>query len=201
MMSRLSIWIVLVSCLWMALFSGCRSVTPPVNYYTLSSISSQATDTKTGGTVASSIGIGSVELPGTINQLEIVRQTDPHRLEFSSVNRWADYPDRLVPRVLQKNLSVLLPNTRVYSAPWPMGFTPDVIVSFQFFDLIATANQKVRLAAEWTIMRGDDPSTVRSHRRTYWEPIPGSGFDDLAFAHSQAIETLCREVAGTLMVP
>lgn len=200
-MSRLLIWTVLVSCVWMALFSGCRSIAPPVNYYTLSSISSQASDTNASGTDTPSIGIGSVELPGTINQLEMVRQTGPHRLEFSTVHRWADYPDRLVPRVLQQNLSVLLPDARVYSAPWPMGFKPDVMVSFQFLDLIATANQKMKLTAEWTIIRGDDPSTVRSHRRTYWEPIPGSGFDDLAIAHSQMLETFCREVAGTLMVP
>ena len=41
-----------------------------------------------------------------------------------------------------------------------------------------------------------DPSP--SHRTILSESMTGTGFDDLAAAHSRALEALCREVADVL---
>lgn len=198
-MTRFSLWTVVLSYMLIAAFSGCRSITPAVNYYTLSSISSETTaEAYDVGKAGVTIGIRSVELPGTINRTQMIRRTDNHRIEVSSFHRWADYPDRLVQQVLTKNLSLLLSDARVLSAPWPLDLKPDVTVFFQFLELIGTTDKKMLLTAEWTISGNQDPPVVQSHRRTFSEPIPGSGFDDLAAAHSQVLEWLCREVAATL---
>ena len=198
-MTRLSLWTVVFSCMLIAAFPGCRSITPAVNYYALSSMSEDAVaEAYDEGKVDVTIGIWSVELPGTINRTQMIRRTGNHRIEMSSFHRWADYPDRLVQQVLTQNLSFLLSDARVLSAPWPVDLKPDITVFFHFLELIGTADKKMLLTAEWTISGNQDPPVVQSHRRTFSEPIPGSGFDDLAAAHSQVLERLCREVAATL---
>ena len=198
-MTRLSLWTVIFSCMLIGAFPGCRSITPAVNYYTLSSISGEAAaGGLDAGKAAVTIGIRSVELPGTINRVQMIRRMDNNRIEMSSFHRWVDFPDRLVQQVLMQNLSYLLSDARVISAPWPVGLKPDVTVFFQFLEMIGTADKKMLITAEWTISDNRAPSAVQSHRRAFSEPIPGSGFDDLAAAHSQALERLCREVAATL---
>lgn len=197
-MIRLSLWTVALSCALITAFSGCRSFTPPVSYYTLSSISGQASEADASGNLDITIGIRPVELPGYIDRTQMVIRTKPHQLEISSLHRWADYPDRLVQQILGENLQALMPHARVVNVPWPVGLKPDVTVSFHFLELIGTADKKMLLGAVWTIAGAAPQSVVQTHRMTLAEPMSGKGFDDLAAAHSQVLEALCREVAKGL---
>lgn len=197
-MIRIPPWTVAFSCVLMVAFMGCRSFTPPVTYYTLRSISGQLTGTDADGKVPITIGIRPVELPGYINRTQMVTRTGSHQLVISSLNRWADYPDRLVQQIIADNLQVLMPHARVINAPWPVDLKPAIIVSFQFQELIGTADKQMLLSAVWTIAGVAPPITEQSRRVVIEESVPGSGFDDLAAAHSQVLEALCREVAREL---
>ncbi|MBC2711812.1 MAG: membrane integrity-associated transporter subunit PqiC [Desulfosarcina sp.] len=197
-MSRISLMILVVNCTLIAAFSGCRSMTPPVTYYTLSSIPGQMAESETDASGVITIGIRPVELPGYINRTQMVTRSGPHQLEISSLHRWADYPDRMVQKVLGENLQALMPHARVVNATWPVGLKPDVTVSFQFLELIGISDKKMLLNAVWTVAHGDSLSVVQSHRTILSEPMPSSGFDDLAAAHSRVLEALCRAVAETL---
>lgn len=197
-MTRLSMWTIAFGCALVTAFSGCRSLTPPVTYYTLSSISGQFTGADTDGKVPFTIGIRPVELPGYIDRTQMVTRTGSHQLAISSFNRWADYPDRLVQQLIADNLQVLMPHARLVNAPWPVDLKPDIIVSFQFQELIGTADKKMLLSAVWTFAGVASPKLKQPRRIVLEEPVPGSGFDDLAAAHSQVLEALCREVAREL---
>ncbi|HSO19869.1 MAG TPA: PqiC family protein, partial [Desulfosarcina sp.] len=150
-MTRILLWSVATGLSMLALLSGCRSITPPVVYYTIHPIVGEIAAMDADGAPAVRIGIRSVELPGTVNRTQMVRLSGANRVLISSFNRWADYPDRLVQRVIDQNLSLLLPDAHVVSAPWPVGFQPDVIVSFQFIELIAAADQTMRLDVAWSV--------------------------------------------------
>lgn len=195
-MIRSSLWAAALCWTLITAFSGCRSLTQPVTYYTLSPISGQAADT--GGAGAVTIGVRTVELPGYINRTEMVTRSGPHRLEVSSLHRWADYPDRLVQQVLGENLQALLPGASVVNSPWPVGLKPDITLFFQFKELMATGDGKMLLRAVWTVRKGDPPFTAQSHRAVLTESVPGPGFDQLAAAHSRVLESLCRMVAESL---
>jgi uncharacterized lipoprotein YmbA len=196
-MNRFLLWI-LAFCLVITVFPGCRSLTPPVTYYTLSSIPMAAVGADTDGTVAFTLGILPLELPGAINRAQMVKRTDTHQLAISSLHRWADFPDRLVQQAIGENLQVLLPEARVVNSPWPAGLKPDVTVAFQFFELIGTTDSKMSLNAQWTFVDSDQPPMVQVYRKDSVEPMPGSDFEDLAAAHSIALEVLCRDVAKSL---
>jgi uncharacterized lipoprotein YmbA len=196
-MIRISIWAVTLSFFMVTVFSGCRSMTPSVTYYTLSPMAQPSAETTATGGPAMVVGIRAVDLPGTINRTQMVTRSSPHQLEISSLHRWADYPNQLVQQTIGENLQALLPDARVVSAPWPMGLKPDVTVTFKFYELIGTTDNQVLLSAVWTITAAD-PALSGSHRLNLAEPITGKGYDALAAAHSRVLVALCRNVADTL---
>ncbi|WP_319409197.1 PqiC family protein [uncultured Desulfosarcina sp.] len=196
-MNRLSLWTVAFSCALIIGFSGCRSFTPSVTYYLLNPMTAgQASPAEAEGERIMIVGIGQMELPGYINRVQMVRRTGQNQLEVSSFHRWADYPDRMIQRVISENLQLLMADARVTSAPWPAGFKPDVTVDFSFLELIGTTEKTMLLSVLWTITGKGDPSPF--HRTTLSEAMTGTGYEDLAAAHSRALEALCREVADTL---
>ena len=200
-MSRLLMWTAVFSWVLMTVVSGCRSLTPAVTYYTLSSPVSMlqpSAATASDRTRTLIIGISSVELPGYMKRTQMVTRTGPHQLEVSSLHRWADYPDRMVQQALSENLQTLLPTAQVVSSPSPMGLKPDIILSFQILELIGTADKNMLLSARWTIAGERVPSSVQSHRTTLSETLSGMDFDDLAAAHGRVLDRLSREVAETL---
>ncbi|MCB2145374.1 MAG: PqiC family protein [Deltaproteobacteria bacterium] len=196
-MNRLSLWTVAFSCALIIGLSGCRSFTPSVTYYLLNPVDiGKISPAEAQGKRILTVGIRPIELPGYINRVQMVRRTGQNQLEVSSSHRWADYPDRMIQRVLGENLQILMADARVTSAPWPAGFKPDATVDFTFLELIGTTEKTVLLSALWTITGQGDP--LPSHRTTLSEAMTGTGFDDLAAAHSRALEALCREVAAAL---
>jgi hypothetical protein len=196
-MNRLSLWTVAFSCALIIGLSGCRSFTPPVTYYLLNPVNGgQASPGEAEGKRPMTIGIKPVELPGYVNRIQMVRRTGKNQMEVSSFHRWADYPDRMIQRVVVENLQIFLADARVYSAPWPAGIEPEVTVDLTLFELIGSTEKSMLLSALWTITGKGDPSP--SHRTTLSETMAGTGFDDLATAHSRALEVLCREVADAL---
>jgi hypothetical protein len=197
-MTRRSVWTIAFTCLLVTLFSGCRSTTPPVSYYTLSSIPAPASRTPAGEPFAVTIGIQPLELPGYVNRTHMTTRSSAHRLTISSLHRWADYPDRLVQQVLGDNLSVLIPRARVVNPPWPVGLNPDISLAVQFTELIKTPDKDVLLSAVWIISDTTEQTPMQSHRILLTEPVDGSGYDELAAAHSRLLEKLCRSVTASL---
>jgi uncharacterized lipoprotein YmbA len=172
-------------------------MTPPVTFYTLRSIP-PTSQSAGGGAFVATIGIHPLELPGYVNRTYMTTRSSQHQLEMSSLHRWAEYPDRMVQRVLGDNLRVLLPRARVVDPPWPVGLHADFSLAVQFRELIKTPENDVLLSASWTITDMAEPSAMQSHRIVLAEPVEGSGYDDLAAAHSRALEELCRSIASTL---
>ena len=196
-MIRLSIWTALLGLLMMTVFSGCRSTTSSVTYYTLSSVAQPAGVTLDADRPTLIIGIRPVDLPGIIDRVQMVTRSGPHQLAISSLHRWADYPNQLILQAIGENLQALMPDSRVVSAPWPMGLKPDVTVTVKFYELIGTADQKILLSALWTIMAAE-PSSMDSHRLNLSEPLMGKGYDALAAAHSRVLAVFCQKMADSL---
>lgn len=199
-MTRLSLWTVALCCVMITVLSGCRSFTPPVTYFFLSpmrAVPTDAVDTSVSRTVT--VGIRTVELPGYINRTQMVKRTGPNQMEIASYSRWADFPDRMVPRVIGENLQLLMADVRVYNAPWPPGLKPDVAVDVTFLELIGTTDKEVLLNAVWTINSPANASAMQSHRANLSEPITGPGFGDLAAAHSRVLAVFSQALAESLV--
>lgn len=196
-MIRLSIRAAALGLLMMTVFSGCLSTTSSVTYYTLSPVAQPVGETLDADRPNLIIGIRPVDLPGIIDRIQMVTRSGPHQLAISSVHRWADYPNQLIQQAIGENLQTLMPDSRVVSAPWPMGLKPDVTVSVKFYELMGTADQKVLLSALWTITAAD-PSSMDSHQLNLTEPLMEKGYDALAAAHSRVLAKFCQKMADSL---
>ena len=198
-MSRKLLWAFVLCTTLMAGFQGCRSLTPSVTYYVISPMTAGSVSVAdTDGSRAMTVGIRAVELPGYVNRTQMVKRAGQNQLEIASFHHWADYPDRMVQRVIGENLQLLMADAQVYSAPWPTGLKPDVTVDVTFLELIGTTDQAMLLSAVWTFTGKSDPAAAQFHRTALTEPMPASRFDDLAAAHSRVLEILCRKVAESL---
>jgi hypothetical protein len=182
----------------MTLLSACRSFTPPVRYYTLSSITEATAGSEIIGKRALTIGILPIELPGVIDRTQMVRRAGPNQLEVSSLHRWADYPDKLVQQVLEDDLQALMPAARIVNLPSPAGLRPDLTVNFRFLELIGTTDRKMHLSAVWDIAERDMPSETQSYRINLVQSMKSASFSDLAAAYSHVLGTFCRRVAESL---
>lgn len=198
-MMHFRLWWMMALALLTGLTCGCRALSPPVNYYTLSAVAAPAigVDDQTV-THPLTIGIQPVDLPGYINRLQMVTRSGANRVSVSSLNRWADYPDRMVQQTIGDNLQQLIPHVRVLNSPWPSAIKPNIILSLQFFELIGTADGRVSLGAVWNLSGGEAVNGAEPHRTVLVESMDGSGFDALAAAHSRAIGRLCQSIADAV---
>jgi uncharacterized lipoprotein YmbA len=187
-----------LSVLFATLF-GCRMASPPVSYYILEPIRQEQTvaSAKAEQTVVA-VGIRHIELPGYLNRLAIVRRSGERQVEIESLHRWADYLDRMVQQTIRANLQVLMPHASVIITPWPVGLKPDVILDYQFLELIGGPDQTMRMKVEWTVYDQSRPAPPKTHRLNLTESMKGTRFDALAAAHSAVLESLCRKTIESL---
>ncbi|GAB6909815.1 conserved hypothetical protein [Desulfosarcina cetonica] len=195
-MMRIRSWWMTGLALLTGLTCGCCALSPPVNYYTLSAIAAPAIGVDDQNVARPlMIGIQPVDLPGYINRLQMVTRSGANRVSVSGLNRWADYPDRMVQQTIVENLQRLMPHARVLNSPWPSAIKPNIILSVQFFELIGTADGQVSLGAVWNLSGGEAVDGAEPHRTVLVEPMAGHGFDALAAAHSRVIGSLCQSIA------
>lgn len=178
---------------------GCRTASPPVRYYILEPIGQEQTvpSTKADPTVVA-VGIRHIELPGYLNRLAMVRRSGERQVKIESLHRWADYLDRMVQQTIRANLQVLMPHASVIVTPWPVGLKPDLILDYQFLELIGGPDQRMHMQVEWTVYDQNDPASPKPHRLNLIESMHGTRFDALAAAHSSVLETLCRKTIESL---
>ncbi len=100
------------------LLAAC-STTPPVTYYKLNTLPEMQQDVSeavSGDHVA--VGLGPVAFPKFLDRPQIVIRQSPNRVKVSEFHRWASPLQGDFLRVLAKNISILLPMSRVAVFPW-----------------------------------------------------------------------------------
>jgi uncharacterized lipoprotein YmbA len=187
----------LTACVVVVLLAACGSP-PKERYYTLTAAA--AAPAPAAGASASSIAVGPVTVPETVDQPQLVAQAAANQVAIYEFHRWASSLKSEIARVVAANLAVELGTTRVWSYAQTTLPSPDyqVIIDVQRFD--STLGDAVTIDALWTIRRaaGGAPKTGRSLVR---EPASGAGFDALVAAHSRALARVSRDIAGVIRTP
>ena len=180
----------------MVVFTGCRSKTPPVRFYTLSTIAQTAEKTPVAEVDQPiAIGVGPMEIPKTIDRPQIVVRINPNKLEVDEFHRWAGslYEDIL--EVLTQNLSILLKSNHISAHPWEDFFNPDYRIVMDIHRFDGSPGDHIVLNVTWTITdgRGRKPLVVR--KTIIREPVLGMDFEAYVLAKSRALAHFSREIA------
>jgi uncharacterized lipoprotein YmbA len=183
-----------VACSCIVLLAACGSP-PKERYYTLAAAAS-APAAATGATTAS-IAVGPVTVPETVDQPQLVVRVAANELSMYEFQRWASPLKSEIARVIAANLAQELGTARAWSYSRATLPNPDyqVLVDIQRFD--SALGEAVTIDALWTVRRaaGGAPRTGRSSVR---EPTSGAGFDALVAAHSRALASVSRDIAGAI---
>ena len=177
------------------LLAGCRSSAPPVQFYTLSSLST-ATENANPTDVAPNIavGVGPVEIPKVLDRPQIVTRTGPNKITLDEFHRWAGPLQADFARVLAENISLLLGIDQVAVYPWEVGFEPNYRIALDIRSFEGQWGKDVRLDVIWRVADQTGQKTLAVKKSLITEPLPAANYETLVAAQSQAIAQLSREI-------
>ena len=175
---------------------GCRSTTPPVEFYTLTPLTGMSEEQKAVESMDTlAVGVGPVEIPKINDRQQIVTRTGPNKINVEEFHRWAGslYEDFL--RVLTVNLSILLHTNLVEAYPWEDYFDPDYRVFMQVHQFDGQLGEHVVLDATWTITGREAKEVLLVRKSQMKEPVQGMDYEAFVAAKSRILADLSREIA------
>ncbi len=181
------------------LLAGCRSSTPPVKFYTLSSLSSmekEAPIAEAGHGIA--IVVGPVEFPRILDRPQIVTRTSPNRLNVADFHRWAGSLHEDFARVLAEDIAFLLATNQVAVYPWVDHFKPRYGVTVDVKHFEGRLGQDVLLNVIWRVKQQENKKTLLVRESVIKEPLSTTDYEALVAAKSRAIAKLSREIADEI---
>jgi len=183
----------LVVCLiGMALLSACAS--PPSRFYTLSPIQGAPP----GRTSTITVAVGPVTIPEAVNRPEIVVQVGANQVALDELNRWAAPLQTDIQRVVMENLVHLLGTSGVSRYPQGPIAVPDFRVQIEVLRFESAPGDAAFLDAIWRVRRKSENEVITG-RTTARVPLSEQTYQALAAAHSRALGTLSRDLAGTIL--
>ena len=178
------------------LLSGCGSSGPPVQFYTLNSLSGLGPQANTPDPEQNiAIGIGPVQIPQILDRPQIVTRTGPNKIKVDEFHRWAGPLRDGFARILAENISHLLATDRVAVFPWDVDFDPQyrIVLNIRYFE--GQPGENVLLDVVWRVTGRESQKVRVAKTSVIKEPLSAQGYDALVAAKSQAIARLSREIA------
>jgi uncharacterized lipoprotein YmbA len=176
--------------------AGCRSATSPIEFYTLTPLTSASEADKVAGLGDNiAIGVGPVQIPKIIDRPQIVTRIGPNKINVDEFHRWAGsvYEDFL--RVVTMNLSLLLQSNLVASYPWEEYFDPDYRIFMEIQQFDGRLGQYALLDLTWTVTGREARDVLLVRRSLIKEPVQGEDYDAFVAAKSRILATLSHEMA------
>ena len=185
--------------LFVFLLAGCGGSSPAVKYYTLNTLREMQqgnAETIAGESIA--IGLGPVDFPKSLERPQIVTRKSQNRIEVSEFHRWASSLKGDFSRVLAKNISVLLPASRVAVYPWSDQFSPTyrVILDVEQFD--GLLGEHVLLNVTWSVVDQTGANELVVKNSMIKKAISDKGYEALVAAESQALGTLSQAIVDEI---
>jgi len=187
---------------WMVIFilAGCRSFSPPIEFYTLTPLAGIAEVDKSAGLGdAVAVGLGPLQMPKMIDRPQIVSRTGVNRINVDEFHRWAGslYEDFLT--VLTINLAALLRTNQVAAYPWEDYFDPDYRIYMEVHQFDGRLGEYVLLNITWTITGRHSDDVLRVRNSVIKEAVQSGEYEDFVAAKSRILAALSREMASEIM--
>jgi uncharacterized protein len=165
---------------------------PPAQFYLLEPI---VTDSATppGDAKKPVLVLAPVRIPHYLDRAQIVTATGENTYQLSELNRWAEGLDQNITRVLQQDLSHLVP-ADVLQVPGP-GTTP-MKLSVTILEFHVDAQGQAGLTAQWQLSR--DNQLLGNRQQAYHEAASKSDYRQMVAALNNCLHRLSRDLAATV---
>jgi uncharacterized lipoprotein YmbA len=152
------------------------------------------------GTKPVVVNIAPVELPDTMNRLQIVTREGSNELKLAEYDRWAGALNENIGLVMAENLALLLGSEQVVSYPRVQAANPDFTVALRVLQLDCTPGDRVQLKAQWTLLAGPDRKEALTRVTSYSEKLADKQYPALVAAVSRTIGQLSRDIVREIAV-
>jgi len=187
----------LVAILLFVFLAGCISAgsSPNARFYTVRSMDKAAVAETFSVPEGMMIAVGPVKLADYLNRPQIVTLSKDNLLKFAEFDRWGESIDFALARVLNENLSLMLPQVNIEMFPWNLLMPIKYQVYLDVIGLDIRLDNGLVLTVQWSIMNLDAKKMEMARRFQITEDIKPDNYAGAVEALSRAYASLSAEVA------
>lgn len=167
--------------------TGCGT-TPSPNFYLLEP-SAPATQSA-GSDKQAILVLAPVRIPKYLDRAQIVTASGDNGYQLSELNRWAEGLDHNITRVLQQDLSQLVPANILSAAP--ADATP-LKLAVTILEFHVNGQGQASLKAQWQLSRGNQ--IVSLQQQNYLEASSSSDYQKMVVGLNACLRRLTGDVA------
>ena len=191
---------IVISIIAIVLLNGCRTSSPPVEFYTLNPvIESSGGNTEVNVREDLAVGVGPMEMPKSIDRPQMVTRTAPNVVSVDEFHRWAGSLREDFMRALTANLAVLLKTDQVTAYPWEDYFRPVYRIFLDIHRFDGELGNQMVLDITCTITDREGRRSLFVHKSRIEEALPDTDFRSLVSAKNKTIATLSRQLAQIII--
>ena len=171
------------------------SRSPQSQFYVLNPIPVQKQQAKTHPDLR--IGIEEINIPSYMTKQQFIIHYSPHHVKLDEFQQWAGALDKNIQRVVETNLSTLLPGAVIASYPWGIQFKPNdqLRINISQFEVDTLGNTLLR--ATYVIYSGE---TLRQKRTVeYHQRAPLLTVDSFVKTMNDSLNHLTQDIAQSLI--
>lgn len=180
----------LVFAILLLALTGCGT-TPSPKFYLLEAFAPATLTTSTDKLPI--IVLAPVRIPHYLDRAQIVTASGDNGYQLSELNRWAEGLDHNITRVLQQDLSQLVPANVLPAAP--ADSTP-LKLAITILEFHVTAQGQASLKAQWQLNRGNQ--IVSLQQQNYLEPASNSDYQKMVAALNACLRRMSGDVAKSV---
>ena len=177
------------------LAAGCGT-SPKEQYYTLASGAAPVPATANASATATSVFVGPVSVPESVDRSPLVLRTSPTQVEIDDFHRWAEPLKAAIPRVLAEALTRELASPRVMASRHASSGKFDYRVAVEIQRFESSLAEGALLDALWTVTPAQ--GAPRPGRTLAQEANPAGDRAGVAAAHSRALQKMAAEIAAAI---
>ncbi|MFZ5774605.1 MAG: PqiC family protein [Thermodesulfobacteriota bacterium] len=176
------------------LLGGCVGHSPQARFYQLSALA-DGPAVATGLPSGSTIAVGPVRLPDSLDRPQLVSRSGDNELRLAEYHRWAGSLRQEVTRVVGENLARLLPMARIEPYPWHHGNLVRYQVEVTVTRLDGVLGQEAALDCQWSVVSPQENRLLLTRTTSLREPVAETDHSALVAAQSRLLGRLSGEVA------
>lgn len=187
-----------LSCVIFALLlSGCLSVSssPASRFYLLRSAEKDRITPKFDITPNTIIGVGPVKIPEYLDRPQIVTQDENNMLTFAQFDRWGEPLDAALARLINENLTAMLPVTTIEMFPWNILIPVRYRLITDVIQLKSELDKDLFFVVQWSVIDLEKKNVVFTKRSQFREPVIPHNYAGLTDALSAVCTSLSSEIA------
>ena len=170
------------------------SRSPESNFYVLNPLPAQKQQTKNHPDLR--VGIEEINIPSYMTKQQFIIHYSPHHVKLNEFQQWAGALDKNIQRVVETNLSTILPGAVVAYFPWGIQFKPNcqLRINISQFEVDSLGNTLLR--ATYIIYSGE----VLRQKRTieYRKLAPLLTVDSFVTTMNDSLNHLTQDIAKSM---